>query len=145
MQTVNDVIVGTIFLGTRMYMQEISPKSSKSRCSGLALLNTRMIGGDYKSAEDMIKPNSKATWGNQFAFMNVPMPKLTPHSNSLDFVWHARKVIQKQRNSLSVYLTALVLEIMTKLRGYEVRNSHHLWPNYYICICINFIISKILI
>ena len=44
-------------------MQEISYKSSESQSTALVLLNTRMMTG-YKSIEGMLKPNSKAPWGN---------------------------------------------------------------------------------
>ena len=121
MQTVNDVITGIIFLGTRLYMQEISNKSTKSHSTALVLLNTRTMSG-YKSIEEMLKPNSKVPWGNQFAFLHVPMPELKDHKsqNPLDFVLAASKIIKKKKSSLGVYLTGRVLEIAKKLRGPEV-------------------------
>ena len=120
-QTVNDVIVGIIFLGTRFYMQEISNKSTKSHSTAMVLLNTRTMSG-YKSIEEMLKPNSKAQWGNQFAFLHVPMPELKDHKsrNPLDFVLAASKIIKKKKSSLGVYLTGWALEIVKKLRGPEV-------------------------
>ena len=120
-QTVNDVITGIIFLGTRLHMQEISNKSTKSHSTALVLLNTRIMSG-YKSIEEMLKPNSKVQWGNQFAFLHVPMPELKDHKspNPLDFVLAASKIIKKKKSSLGVYLTGRVLEIVKKLRGPEV-------------------------
>ncbi|KAM4115552.1 hypothetical protein ACJW30_04G158100 [Castanea mollissima] len=118
--TINDVITGIIFLGTRFYMQEISNKSTKSHSTALVLLNTRTMSG-YNSIEEMLKPNSKAQWGNQFAFLHVPMPELKDHKspNPLDFVWATSKIIKKKKSSLGVYLTGRVLEIVKKLRGPE--------------------------
>ncbi|KAK4569000.1 hypothetical protein RGQ29_004415 [Quercus rubra] len=118
--TVNDVITGIIFLGTRLYMQEISNKSTKSHSTALVLLNTRTMSG-YKSIEEMLKPNSKVPWGNQFTFLHVPMPELKDHKspNPLDFVLAASKIIKKKKSSLGVYLTGRVLEIVKKLRGPE--------------------------
>ncbi|KAM3704181.1 hypothetical protein ACJW31_04G156100 [Castanea mollissima] len=118
--TINDVITGIIFLGTRFYMQEISNKSTKSHSTALVLLNTRTMSG-YNSIEEMLKPNSKAQWGNQFTFLHVPMPELKDHKspNPLEFVWAASKIIKKKKSSLGVYLTGRVLEIVKKLRGPE--------------------------
>ncbi|XP_050258616.1 wax ester synthase/diacylglycerol acyltransferase 11-like isoform X1 [Quercus robur] len=118
--TVNDVITGIIFLGNRLYMQEISNKSTKSHSTALVLLNTRTMSG-YKSIEEMLKPNSKVPWGNQFAFLHVPMPELKDHKsqNPLDFVLATSKIIKKKKSSLGVYLTGRFLEIVKKLRGPE--------------------------
>nr|POE50296.1 o-acyltransferase wsd1 [Quercus suber] len=75
----------------------------------------------YKSIEEMIKPNSKVPWGNQFAFLHVPMPELKDHksSNPLDFVLETSKIIKKKKSSFGVYLTGRLLEIVKKLRGPE--------------------------
>ncbi|XP_050258618.1 wax ester synthase/diacylglycerol acyltransferase 11-like [Quercus robur] len=119
--TVNGVITGIIFLGTRLYMQGISNKSTKSHSTALVLLNTRTMSG-YKSIEEMLKPNSKVPWGNQFAFLHVPMLELKDHKsqNPLDFVLAASKIINKKKSSLGVYLTGRFLEIVKKLRVPEV-------------------------
>ena len=87
----------------------------------LVLLNTRIMSG-YKSVEEMLKPNSKVPWGNQFTFLHVPMPELKDHKspNPLDFVLAASKIIKKKKSSLGVYLTGRFLEIVKKLRGPEV-------------------------
>lgn len=124
LQTINDVTTGIIFLGSRMYMEEIVEESRKSSCTALVLLNTRMFGGDYKSVEEMIKPGSKMPWGNQFAFLHVQVPKLSKNSNPLDFVWHARNTILKKRKSLAFYLNSWMLDTLRKLRGYEVGNCY---------------------
>ena len=57
MQTINDVITGISFFGTRLYMQEISQKSSKADSTAIVLLSTRTVKG-YKSVKEMIKPES---------------------------------------------------------------------------------------
>ncbi|PRQ57610.1 hypothetical protein RchiOBHm_Chr1g0350221 [Rosa chinensis] len=52
--TINDVIEGITFLGTRMYMQRMnSEKSSSQNCTALVLLNTRLAAG-YKSLQEML-------------------------------------------------------------------------------------------
>ncbi|KAM3745261.1 hypothetical protein ACB098_06G112800 [Castanea mollissima] len=118
--TMNDVITGIIFLGTRLCMQEINYKSSKSHSTALVLLNTRTMSG-YKSIEEMLEPKSKVPWGNRFSFLHVPMPKFKDHksANPLEFVWAANKIIKKKKSSLGVYLTSELLGIVKKLKGPE--------------------------
>ncbi|KAK1568125.1 hypothetical protein Q3G72_020929 [Acer saccharum] len=121
--TLNDVLTGIIFLGTRLYMEENSEGSSKANSTALVLLNTREIRG-YVSIKEMIKPDSKTPWGNHFAFLHVPLPKLTAddsnsYSNPLEFVWKTREIINAKKSSLGVYLTGRLLQVLKILRGPE--------------------------
>lgn len=86
MQTVNDIIVGLIFFGTRLCMQEISHKSSNADSTALVLLNTRKARS-YKSIKEMVG-DSGASWGNKIAFLHVPIPKFKDpkFSNPLEYV-----------------------------------------------------------
>ncbi|KDP24112.1 hypothetical protein JCGZ_25769 [Jatropha curcas] len=123
--TINDVISGTIFLGTRMYMEAMSKGSGKARTPALVLLNTRMFGG-YKSGQEMTKPNEELPWGNHFAFLSVTIPKLSGSEpkDPLQFAWKARKTIQRKRASFAVYLTAKYLELVNKFRGPEAVSKY---------------------
>ncbi|KAM7270792.1 hypothetical protein ACFE04_030006 [Oxalis oulophora] len=124
--TINDVIAGIIFLGNRLYMKEDSNKES----TALVLLNTRIIDG-YKTVQDMVKPKSDSSWGNQFGFLHVSLPKLTYDNNinnngnkvndynPLEFVWKAQEIIKRQKTSLAVPLTGRLLEAFRKFRGPE--------------------------
>ncbi|KAK7845078.1 wax ester synthase/diacylglycerol acyltransferase 4 [Quercus suber] len=116
--TINDVITGIIFFGTRLYMQEISQKSSKADSTAIVFLSTRTVRG-YKSVEEMIKPKSDTPWGNQFGLLHVSIPKFTnlKSSNPLEFVLKVHKIIKQKRNSSSVYFTGRLLSIMKKLKG----------------------------
>ncbi|KAA8524376.1 hypothetical protein F0562_010799 [Nyssa sinensis] len=118
--TVNDVITGIIFLGTRLYMQATNHELSNTESTALVLLNTRNIGG-YKSIKDMIKPNAEMPWGNHFAFLHSSIPNLTKteFSNPLNFVLKAQQLIKKKRNSAAVCLTGRLLEALTKFKGPE--------------------------
>ncbi|KAL2245838.1 UNVERIFIED_CONTAM: O-acyltransferase WSD1 [Sesamum indicum] len=118
--TVNDVITGIIIYGTRLYMQKRSEESGKANSTALVLLNTRAIGG-YKSVDEMTKPDSEMPWGNRFAFLQVPVPKLgaAEQENPLKFVKTARRMIKRQRNSATVYLTGQLLNVVRKIRGPE--------------------------
>ena len=126
MQTINDVITGIIFFGTRLYMQEISLKSSKADSTAIVLLSTRTVKG-YKSVKEMIKPESDTPWGNQFGLLHVSLPKFTnlKSSNPLEFVLKVHKIIRKKRNSSSVHFTGCLLSIMKKLKGPEVHTQFY--------------------
>ncbi|KAF7846941.1 hypothetical protein BT93_L3551 [Corymbia citriodora subsp. variegata] len=122
--TVNDIITGVIFLVTRLYMQRASPNSNLStKSTVLVLLNTRNLR-DYKSVREMVRPNSKSPWGNNFAFLHVPIPKDktsdSQFSSPLKFVYKAREVIKKKRSSFGVILTGKLVEMMKKCRNPEV-------------------------
>lgn len=79
-----------VFLGSRLYMQEMNQSSREAHSTALVLLSTRIMG-NYTSIEEMVKPDSKSPWGNHFAFLQVPIPKLTEFSNALDFVLTMKK------------------------------------------------------
>ncbi|XP_057792474.1 wax ester synthase/diacylglycerol acyltransferase 4-like [Salvia miltiorrhiza] len=118
--TINDVITGVILLGTRLYMQKVDEQSCKSNTTALVLLNTRDIRG-YKSIDEMIKPNSDTPWGNQFAFLQVPLPKLTQSKllDPLDFVKKSHRMIKRHKNSATIYLTSQFLSFVRKVKGHE--------------------------
>ncbi|KAJ4830855.1 hypothetical protein Tsubulata_040372 [Turnera subulata] len=123
--TINDVIAGTIFLGTRLYMEARNTGSGNARTTSLVLLNTRMFGG-YKSVKDMVKPDAELPWGNHFAFLSVAIPKLADAEakDPLQFIFEIRKIIQKKRSSLAVYLTARYLQLTKKLRGLKAASKY---------------------
>ena len=120
-QTINDVITGIIFYGTRLYMQNVDDKSTNARSTALVLLNTRVISG-YRSVKEMVKPDAESPWGNQFGFLHVSVPELTDSrfSKPLECVTIAREIIQRKRSSLAVNLTGRLLEVLRKFRGPEV-------------------------
>ncbi|KAI9176796.1 hypothetical protein LWI28_025885 [Acer negundo] len=120
--TLNDVITGIIFFGTRLYMQS-SSKKNNAHSTALVLLNTRNIGG-YKSVKEMVKPDAESPWGNQFGFLHVsiPEPSSTDADQSpdpLEFVLKAQKIIKRKRSSLAVKLTGRLLEALRKFIGPE--------------------------
>ncbi|XP_059283398.1 wax ester synthase/diacylglycerol acyltransferase 4-like [Lycium ferocissimum] len=118
--TINDVITGIVTYGTRLYMQEVNQESCNGKCNALVLFNTRALGG-YKSVSDMIRPNSDMPWGNHFTFLPVSLPKLSSlaDSNPLGFVRKAHRIIERKRNSGSIWLTSKLLDFLRKLKGPE--------------------------
>ncbi|XVE49943.1 hypothetical protein DITRI_Ditri01bG0122600 [Diplodiscus trichospermus] len=117
--TINDVITGIIFFGTRLYMRG-TRSNSNEHSTALVLLNTRNIGG-YKSVKEMVKPDAESPWGNQFGFLHVSLHELTSveSCNPLEFVSKAQKLIQRKRNSRAVFLTGQLLEGLRKYTGPE--------------------------
>ncbi|XP_059660917.1 wax ester synthase/diacylglycerol acyltransferase 4-like [Cornus florida] len=121
--SINDVITGTIFYGTQLYMQQAScDELRNAHSTALVLLNTRNIAG-YKSVDEMVMKPQTVTkyWGNQFAFLHVPIPELneTDSSDPICFIYKAHQMIKKKRNSGAVYLTGRLLETLRKLIGPE--------------------------
>ncbi|XP_031091546.1 O-acyltransferase WSD1-like [Ipomoea triloba] len=117
--TINDVISGILTYGLRLYMQETDRETCNAECTALVVFNTRAMGG-YKSVSEMIKPNAEMPWGNRFTFLPFTIPKLHGESsNPLRFIYNAHRMVKRQRNSASVYLTSQLLEFSRKLRGPE--------------------------
>ncbi|KAL2331684.1 hypothetical protein Fmac_019265 [Flemingia macrophylla] len=116
--SVNDALVGVIFLGIQLYMDAKNHKSSRMESTALVLLNTRKIRA-YVSAKEMPDADSEAPWGNRFHFMHVPIPMLCDnnYSNPLEFVLEASKSIKRKRSSLAVPLTNMVLRFLNQIKG----------------------------
>ena len=118
LQTVNDVITGTIFYGIQLYLQTAGQGTKPARVTALVLLNTRAIR-TYQPLKDMNQPSMKAPWGNHFAFLHVSVPTRSDPENAdpLDPIRRAKKIIKAKRNSLGIYLTAGMLELIRKIKG----------------------------
>ncbi|CAI0449265.1 unnamed protein product [Linum tenue] len=130
--TVNDVMTGTIFLGTRLYMQEMDPGSQAAETTAMVLMNTRMLQS-YNSIQEMAEPKTTLAWGNHFAFLHITVPKLIGMSDgdelrsrrrALEFVRTTSATIQKKRFSLAISLTAKLLDLYRKLKGHEATASY---------------------
>ncbi|PIA35242.1 hypothetical protein AQUCO_03600127v1 [Aquilegia coerulea] len=117
--TVNDVITGIVFYGTRLYMQNTSKDSGMANSTAIVLFNTRAINS-YQTIEEMTS-SAKSLWGNQFAFIQVSTPKTTDVklADPLEFIYKAKEIIQKKRSSLGVYLTGKLVQMISKLGGPE--------------------------
>ncbi|KAI3894950.1 hypothetical protein MKW92_007389 [Papaver armeniacum] len=102
--TLNDVIVGIVFYGIRLYMETASKGAGSARSTALVLLNTREIT-TYQSVEEMGKSKTKGPWGNNFGFIHVSIPDATnlDTSNPLEFETskYIRDVIWKSSMAIS--------------------------------------------
>ncbi|XP_061367099.1 wax ester synthase/diacylglycerol acyltransferase 4-like [Gastrolobium bilobum] len=123
--TINDVVTGIVFYGTRLYMQDMDSKSKTANSTALVLLNTRNIEG-YQSINDMLNTKSKGPWGNKISFLHIPIPKLNGSriSSPLEFIWEAHNIIKRKKQSLAVALTGTLLDMESKFRGQEAVAKH---------------------
>nr|GEV26538.1 O-acyltransferase WSD1-like [Tanacetum cinerariifolium] len=120
--TINDVVTGMIFLGTRLYMEETNEETKNAKSTAIVVLNTRSIGG-YKSVDEMLQnQEAQDLWGNKFAFLHISLPVLNEDDHSLNplkFVQEVQSVIKRKRNSSTVYLNGMLLDSVRKYRGPE--------------------------
>lgn len=106
-------------MGIRMYMQSTNQELTNEKSTALVLLNTRNIRS-YKSISEMVEPDGgDSSWGNRFAFLHVPLPKMA--ADPLSFVLKANKLIRRRKNSGAILLTGKLLDALRKFRGPEVR------------------------
>ncbi|KAK9150144.1 hypothetical protein Syun_008453 [Stephania yunnanensis] len=123
--TLNDVIVGTLFYGVRMYMESAMKVSSKANSTALVLLSTRAIKR-YQTCEEMVSRDSKSHWGNQFAFLHVPITKANDVDavDPLQFVYDAREIIKKRKSSFGFFVTGKLIDMIRRFRGSEVASQY---------------------
>ncbi|PIA56366.1 hypothetical protein AQUCO_00700591v1 [Aquilegia coerulea] len=120
--SVNDVVVGMIFYGIHLYSKKVGKSLTESQKTALVVLNTRMLNG-YRNLDEMLEKN---LWGNKFSFIHIPMPT---HSDGekvdlKTFILEARKIIQRNRNSMAVLLNGLLLALMDKFQGSEAVSKY---------------------
>lgn len=105
-------------MGIRLYMQAMRHDLTNAKSTALVLLNTRNIRG-YKSISEMVEPDDDdSSWGNRFAFLHVPLPRMA--ADPLSFVAKANKLIRRKKNSAAIILTGKLLDALRKWRGPEV-------------------------
>ncbi|KAL8147575.1 hypothetical protein AgCh_005046 [Apium graveolens] len=120
--TVNDLIMGTILYGIRVYMKGEKHESAKAASTAMLLFNTRDAEGGYNSVSEMVKRDSAMPWGNQITATHVHVPQLTTNSNIQNFVLKIHEETQSKKNSSAIYLTALFIDGVRKFKGSEVRS-----------------------
>lgn len=107
-------------MGLRLYMEEIEKNSGEVAATALTIVNTRVIG-NYRSATEMAKPESKGLWGNQLSYLEIMIPKMTNVTNPLEFVMAAHRSINNKRTSFTIHVVAHLLNLLRKLRGHQVK------------------------
>ncbi|KAL2937592.1 O-acyltransferase WSD1, partial [Bienertia sinuspersici] len=108
--TVNDVIVGIIFHGTRLYIKEVNQgQEIRKTCSTAStFVNIRSMKGNLRS-EEMCKTK---TWGNQITNIELPLPIFEDEdvANPLKFIKKSHKIIKNKR--LGIYGPFLMIGLL---------------------------------
>lgn len=149
--TVNDVMTGIVFYGLQQYLQirlsavgeeglqdaykkrselmneSVIKQMKKSRVTALCLLNTRALAG-IQNMDEMLKPKTQAPWGNHFGFLHVRIPMMGKVENPLEFVRMAKRIIDRQKMSLGVFINAGILRCLARLKGPQAI-SRYLYNN----------------
>ncbi|KNA03302.1 hypothetical protein SOVF_210530 [Spinacia oleracea] len=126
--TVNDVVLGIISFGIRLYIKEKEQGQTKknTRMTASIAVNFRSIKG-YAKPEDMRKGK---TWGNKISVIELILPKFKEDDfkNPLNFIMKANKIMKRKRTSVgAIYLTAWTLEAIRIFAGYKVCYSFFLF------------------
>ncbi|WOH00011.1 hypothetical protein DCAR_0519367 [Daucus carota subsp. sativus] len=121
--TVNDLIMGIILYGIRVYMRGEKHESMKAAATAMLLFNTRSVEGGYNSVSEMLKRDSAMPWGNQITATHVNIPKLMAKTNSYseleEFVLKIHESTQRKKNSSAIFLTGLFIDGVRKFKGSE--------------------------
>ncbi|XP_056698723.1 wax ester synthase/diacylglycerol acyltransferase 7 [Spinacia oleracea] len=120
--TVNDVVVGIIFLGTRLYMQEINHGQINNTRSRIVITFNIRSDKRYARPEEMVEEHTKVPWGNRFALYDLPITNLKEDDfrNPLKFILKAHKLIKRKRNTpLAIYLFYGFLGVIRLFGGLE--------------------------
>ncbi|XP_021730342.1 uncharacterized protein LOC110697281 [Chenopodium quinoa] len=119
--TINDVVIGIIFLGTQLYFQETQQQQLKNaRATTSILFDIRNVEGKL-SLDEIIKGN---LWGNRILIMELLLLILEDEdlTNPLKFILKAHNIINRKRSGIySPYLLAGPLEIVRAFGGLQVR------------------------
>ncbi|KAL2928248.1 O-acyltransferase WSD1, partial [Bienertia sinuspersici] len=120
--TVNDVVIGILFLGIRLYMREMNNgEIMKTRSTVIITLNIRR-GKGYASPEEMRKGNTKVPWGNRFSAIELPITNLDEDdfTNPIEFIIKAHKLILRKRNTpFAQLLLSVFLGVVRTCRGLQ--------------------------
>ncbi|KAF5176663.1 O-acyltransferase wsd1 [Thalictrum thalictroides] len=137
--SVNDVVVGMIFYGTHLYTKMVEKSSTESQKTALVVLNTRMLDG-YRNLDEMLEKN---LWGNKFSFIHIPLPTHSDGEKAdlTSSILEARKIIQRNRNSMAVILNGLLLALMDKLKGSEAVSKYVYTTMNNCSICVSNLIG----
>ena len=78
--------------------------------------------------KQMLKPNSKAPWGNRFGLLHVGIP-LDMLDNPLDILCKVKEDLDRKKMSFAVFILGKAMGYVTKLKGPQVHYKYF----YYYC------------
>jgi len=73
-----------------------------------------------QSIDEMLKPNTQSPWGNHFGFLHVRVPIMGKVENPLEFVTTAKRMIDRHKMSLGVFINSRILRYLVRLKGPQV-------------------------
>uniref|UniRef100_J3L4H2 O-acyltransferase WSD1 C-terminal domain-containing protein n=1 Tax=Oryza brachyantha TaxID=4533 RepID=J3L4H2_ORYBR len=118
--TVNDVLVGITYSALSRYYYRKSGDTDTDkdmRLRSILLVNLRPTTSLHAYV-DMINSGreDEVKWGNALGFIILPF-FIGMHSDPLDYVRKAKKVVDRKKSSLEVVFTHLSAEVILKLFG----------------------------
>ncbi|KAJ4965513.1 hypothetical protein NE237_017362 [Protea cynaroides] len=124
--TVNEVMMGVISYAIQLYTQRTEKVfNGAPRMTALMVVNARMLRG-FKSIADMLKAH---IWGNHFSLLHVSLPS-TPSDQDLinvdplEFIIKSKDELRRKRNSLALYFTTRIWNILSTIKGPEAGAGH---------------------
>ena len=68
----------------------------------------------------MLKLNTEAPWGNHISFIPVQVPIMGKVENPLELVSTAKRIMDRYKMSLGVFINARIMTCLAKLKGPQV-------------------------
>ncbi|KAF4384563.1 hypothetical protein F8388_003870 [Cannabis sativa] len=128
--TINDVALGATQAGLSKYLNrrygilnkndvgETEKKNNlpkKIRLRSILFINIRPSPG-IQALADMMEKNTKAKWGNSFAYVLLPFT-IGLRDDPLDYVREAKSTIDRKKHSLEAYFTFSIIGLVFKFFG----------------------------
>ncbi|XP_051226785.1 wax ester synthase/diacylglycerol acyltransferase 11 [Lolium perenne] len=116
--TVNDVLVGVTYAAlSRYYFRKSGDTDKEIRVRSILLVNLRPTTSLH-ACVNMIESGkgSDVKWDNKLGFIILPF-FIGKHSDPLDYVRKAKKVVDRKKSSLEVVFTHLAAEVILKVFG----------------------------
>ena len=74
-----------------------------------------------QSIEEMLKPKGQVPWGNRVGFLPLKAPKMGKVENPLEFVKRAKRIIDRNKIYMRVFLNFRLGRFIGRVKGPEVR------------------------
>ncbi|XP_021760300.1 O-acyltransferase WSD1-like [Chenopodium quinoa] len=121
--TVNDVALGIAQAGLSRYLNKKYGINGDDhiRLRSVLLINIRPSRG-IQALADMMDKDTEAKWGNSFGYVLLPFT-IGLHDDPLDYIREAKVTVDRKKNSLEVFYTYFIAEILKKLFGAKLASA----------------------
>ncbi|KAL9691148.1 hypothetical protein QQ045_011567 [Rhodiola kirilowii] len=129
-QTVNDVLMGMMESALSRYLHRKQVIASDERqtaketnlprrikLNACVFFNIRLLSGVHP-VKEMIREGSLTKWGNKIGYVFYPF-MATMRSNPLEYVYHAKAVMDRKKASLESKFSYFFCKIMMKIVGVQ--------------------------